>query len=262
MFRLVSVLFLRIFIFFFFFLMIRRPPRSTQQSTLFPYTTLFRPLAGDRRPGRLREPRLAGGGDTPDRSEEHTSELQSRTVSSYAVFCLKKKKKRQHIRDAESMLETNGVALVRSCFAAVDQFAGHVDDSQLLRRRCFFNDAATTEIYTTVHTLSLHDALPIPPALCNWSTPARIAIKSACINSIRSEEHTSELQSRTVISYAVFCLKKKTKDQRQAIEMAFFGGMTHDEVAASFHLFFFNDTATTQIYTTVHTLSLHDALPI
>ena len=46
----------------------------------------------------------------------------------------------------------------------------------------------------------------------------------------RSEEHTSELQSPPYISYAVFCLKK----------------------------FFFNDTATTEIYT----LSLHDALPI
>ena len=50
----------------------------------------------------------------------------------------------------------------------------------------------------------------------------------------RSEEHTSELQSQSVISYAVFCLKK----------------------------IFFNDTATTEIYTICYTLSLHDALPI
>src|ERR1043166_10122581 len=68
---------------FFFFLMIRRPPRST----LFPYTTLFRsgrPVdRGDRRPGQ--------GGQLPVRSEEHTSELQSRFGISYAVFCLKKK---------------------------------------------------------------------------------------------------------------------------------------------------------------------------
>src|SRR5881227_4322628 len=71
-----------------FFLLIRRPPRSTQQSTLFPYTTLFRSL----RHSRLREARQCGAGDTRrPRSEEHTSELQSRTVISYAVFCLKKK---------------------------------------------------------------------------------------------------------------------------------------------------------------------------
>src|SRR5881227_4339518 len=78
------------FFFFVFFLMIRRPPRSTQQSTLFPYTTLFRsPGAG---PHGLQGPprRPAGRG----RSEEHTSELQSRTVISYAVFCLKKKNKK------------------------------------------------------------------------------------------------------------------------------------------------------------------------
>src|SRR6266446_9227745 len=54
---------------FFFFLMIRRPPRST----LFPYTTLFRPRAP--RPGPPRTPR--GGRRVGSRSEEHTSELQS-----------------------------------------------------------------------------------------------------------------------------------------------------------------------------------------
>src|SRR5213594_4520282 len=73
----------------FFFLMIRRPPRSTQAFTLFPYTTLFRSSRGPRAPPlrRRREAPPAG------RSEEHTSELQSRTLISYAVFCLKKKKK-------------------------------------------------------------------------------------------------------------------------------------------------------------------------
>src|SRR5216684_8259729 len=59
------------FVFFFFFLMIRRPPRST----LFPYTTLFRsrarPWPGAPRTAPPRHPRAP-------RSEEHTSELQSR----------------------------------------------------------------------------------------------------------------------------------------------------------------------------------------
>src|ERR1043166_9871617 len=75
--------------FFFFFLMIRRPPRST----LFPYTTLFRSdcRAGWRPPFRTPHPK------SPPRSEEHTSELQSRFGISYAVFCLKKKTKtRRH----------------------------------------------------------------------------------------------------------------------------------------------------------------------
>src|SRR3546814_2178757 len=78
--------------------MIRRPPRSTRTDTLFPYTTLFRshsrpaeqrlaPHAGDHRDHR-RWPSVV-----PRRSEEHTSELQSLMRISYAVFCLKKKKK-------------------------------------------------------------------------------------------------------------------------------------------------------------------------
>src|SRR5213075_3596594 len=72
----------------------------------------------------------------------------------------------------------------------------------------FFNDTATPEIYTTRHTLSLHDALPISPI----ARPSRISRgRCSCARSPRSEEHTSELQSRLVISYAVFCLKKKNK---------------------------------------------------
>src|ERR1051326_9492926 len=70
---------------FFFFLMIRRPPRST----LFPYTTLFRSLHSTRRhtASKLRSCTRRRIG----RSEEHTSELQSHSFISYAVFCLKKK---------------------------------------------------------------------------------------------------------------------------------------------------------------------------
>src|SRR3546814_9754763 len=97
--------------------MIRRPPRSTRTDTLFPYTTLFRSgidhllapeehdPAGD---GQIRtegngsgpvaafhrQPHRADDGphDRRQRSEEHTSELQSLMRISYAVFCLKKKK--------------------------------------------------------------------------------------------------------------------------------------------------------------------------
>src|SRR3546814_2117281 len=97
--------------------MIRRPPRSTRTDTLFPYTTLFRspvsehigqnlrpllrcqPLGGiDQRVPVSRNAVVdsrcgARNGHVDDRSEEHTSELQSLMRISYAVFCLKKKKK-------------------------------------------------------------------------------------------------------------------------------------------------------------------------
>src|SRR3546814_5775631 len=99
--------------------MIRRPPRSTRTGTLFPSTTLFRSHAtlGNHVAPRLDRQRVAriSGLDlgqprrpcgeverirvglvrdrqaAADRSEEHTSELQSLMRISYAVFCLKKK---------------------------------------------------------------------------------------------------------------------------------------------------------------------------
>src|SRR3546814_4193563 len=86
--------------------MIRRPPRSTRTDTLFPYTTLFRSAASSsgslrsmmadttRSPVALtRASSVAPDPVGPPRSEEHTSELQSLMRISYAVFCLKKKKK-------------------------------------------------------------------------------------------------------------------------------------------------------------------------
>src|SRR3546814_3935733 len=98
--------------------MIRRPPRSTRTDTLFPYTALFR-SAGDLRSRgnilddedcmatatseeidilekakRKLEPDYVPGDDEEYmRSEEHTSELQSLMRISYAVFCMKKKKR-------------------------------------------------------------------------------------------------------------------------------------------------------------------------
>src|SRR5213075_3441130 len=87
------IFFFYFFFYFFFFLMIRRPPRSTQQGTLFPYTTLFRP-DHSARPGQAGAGGARWASADPRgscRSEEHTSELQSRLVISYAVFCLKKK---------------------------------------------------------------------------------------------------------------------------------------------------------------------------
>src|SRR3546814_8519474 len=84
--------------------MIRQPPRSTRTDTLFPYTTLFRSgtittrqCCSDSRSSEAQSPRRATPIATPsahrhfNRSEEHTSELQSLMRISYAVFCLKKK---------------------------------------------------------------------------------------------------------------------------------------------------------------------------
>src|SRR5947199_9329589 len=77
------------FFFSFFFLMIRRPPRST----LFPYTTLFRSRIEEPRRRYLRcVPVEASGGNRRDRKSTRLN--CSHLGISYAVFCLKKKKKK------------------------------------------------------------------------------------------------------------------------------------------------------------------------
>src|SRR3546814_3916752 len=104
----------------FFIVMIRRPTRSTRTDTLFPYTTLFRSAivaaaearklalpevssfdspTGKGAVGTVEGKRIVLGdaaflkeGGIATRSEEHTSELQSLMRTSYAVFCLKKKR--------------------------------------------------------------------------------------------------------------------------------------------------------------------------
>src|SRR3954449_3992912 len=120
--------------------MTRPPPRSP----LFPYTTLFRSHTSELQSHshlvcRLLEFRRV-------RSEEHTSELQSH---SHLVCRLLLEKKTKHVVEVKLAVEVGvgeavalvvelGLVVVASCFF-------------------FFNDTATTEIYT----LSLHDALPI-----------------------------------------------------------------------------------------------------
>src|SRR3712207_7607212 len=100
----------------FFFLMIRRPPRST----LFPYTTLFRShekLTGTAHPMlRAREPRflivaaarnkLALNRGRKDRSEEHTSELQSRQYLVCRLLLAKKQTTHHYIFELKTQTPT------------------------------------------------------------------------------------------------------------------------------------------------------------
>src|SRR5579862_6279482 len=125
--------------------MIRRPPRST----LFPYTTLFRSSSSTALMS-ARMPRF-GRWSSSRRDRKSTRLNSSHSSISYAVFCLKKKKIDRGVwhrhglgcdpRDVSNVRYVSGAAC--QCVAAPLGF--------------FFNDTATTEIYT----LSLHDALPI-----------------------------------------------------------------------------------------------------
>src|SRR2546430_137893 len=210
--------------------MIRRPPRST----LFPYTTLFRsarhstpprsarrqrsesapgssmarPWASSRCTGRTRRAFWISCTSAPDRKSTRLSSSHSQI--SYAVFCLKKK---------ETIAAGSGFA--------------HPRRPRLLLF-FFFNDTATTEIYT----LSLHDALPICETL-DAAAQREAATVRKCAGlfdgsplgklevygpdaarfldlmyvGTRSEEHTSELQSQSNLVCRLL-LEKKRNDSR------------------------------------------------
>src|SRR3546814_8082901 len=98
--------------------MIRRPPRSTRTDTLFPYTTLFRSCMIETHHSCSKwavvvtsnfrviwKHHYQISSNVLQRSEEHTSELQSLMRISYAVFCLKKKIKSLKTTDHNSEIQ-------------------------------------------------------------------------------------------------------------------------------------------------------------
>src|SRR6476659_125187 len=194
---------------FFFFLMIRRPPRST----LFPYTTLFRPRGN--RPRRTRAsspPACRSGSPRRPRSEEHTSELQSLRHLVCRLLLEKKKhgrggfaslgKEEKASGQARNTVELIAPALGSNRSACRDGASQGDVQAGLF----FFNDTATTEIYT----LSLHDALPISPPSPGptWPSPTGSRWPEPAV-SRRDRKSTRLNSSHLGISYAVFCLKKQ-----------------------------------------------------
>src|SRR6267142_1554218 len=150
--------------------MIRRPPRST----LFPYTTLFRSRC---RSAACAGPRPAASPRFPaQRSEEHTSELQSH-VNLVCRLLLEKKKKTYNVfMTLINFPEDKLVAVIKN----VKLGDAIYQNLKVVAVCFFFNDTAATEIYT----LSLHDALPISrrwwpsrvsttsmPRSCAWPPP-------------------------------------------------------------------------------------------
>src|SRR6266571_1590006 len=136
--------------------MIRRPPRST----LFPYTTLFRSRRCPRKCGDI--PACLCCGSTRDRK---STRLNSSHMSiSYAVFCLKKKKKNKTGAQYKNQKKNNQNIIINKLNTVIILIHFLCNAFTIMFHYCyqfitvfFFNDTATTEIYT----LSLHDALPI-----------------------------------------------------------------------------------------------------
>src|SRR5450830_1921326 len=187
--------------------MIRRPPRSTLSlHDALPISGIWDVFVQDNH-SRSARGILRGTGN---RSEEHTSELQSR----FDIVCrllLEKKKElttftqtkcdRHNHRDQYKGRHQNRAQTDATCLHQL------IFTFYAFSFIFFFNDTATTEIYT----LSLHDALPIWPS-ARRSLGLRPTRPPGRRSGAWSDRKSTRLNSSHVsISYAVFCLKKKKK---------------------------------------------------
>src|SRR2546430_382411 len=207
--------------------MIRRPPRST----LFPYTTLFRSsrtstcgaaCRWSTTSAPRRWSRRAGTSPTPRwRADRKSTRLNSsHSQISYAVFCLKKKMRSASIEPDLSSSSERVSGTVSTWTTGLPPSPPTTKSPVMPALPppvfFFFNDTATTEIYT----LSLHDALPIFKDL-NLRGCVQVehykraeAVVKACRNLAnatlegRSEEHTSELQSQSNLVCRLLLEKK------------------------------------------------------
>src|ERR1039457_1237986 len=151
-------------------------------------------------------------GDDVHRSEEHTSELQSpcnlvcrllleKTTTRAAPACVSRSARLAAANAWSSRRRSQRLAQARRL--------GHVTRPARVERLCqfcFFNDPATTEIYT----LSLHDALPICVGFALLlREDAQASLHAGATRSVRharDRKSTRLNSSHLVISYAVFCL--------------------------------------------------------
>src|SRR3954466_6605461 len=145
------------------------------------------------------------------RSEEHTSELQSHDN---LVCRLLLEKTKNGCPAMQWTYERPRPPAPRFCSAAATRRAARPGGPprspgaglRVLLGVFFFNDTATTEIYT----LSLHDALPISSNLSSVNTHgSRTLMRPLGAKHSRDRKSTRLNSSHTIISYAVFCLKNK-----------------------------------------------------
>src|ERR1051326_4920122 len=217
-----------------FFLMIRRPPRST----LFPYTTLFRSTEARRQTAEqaLKNIRRIQIGDSrgwrSTRRWRAAGKQKLWGTGSVANVGIK------HRRE-ERMIVEDSVARPDYRLAVFGRIPGQADsrrevirisphpfdDPQGILRmlgNLIHGRKNRSEFHVIAHAIIHSQARPHPPGILNEKSQ-RVVIESSvgisdaldedlrnsqAISLYRSEEHTSELQSHSFISYAVFCLKK------------------------------------------------------
>src|SRR5215475_11368971 len=146
------------------------------------------------------------------RQDRKSTRLNSSHVKiSYAVFCLKKKNQRQKIHVCSLKIGDRLIDQMNQPQAVAPPDDGRGWDWEPGQEQClavacfFFNDTATTEIYT----LSLHDALPISGDILGRRQDFAQNRGDRLENRQRSEEHTSELQSRENLVCRLLLEKKK-----------------------------------------------------
>src|SRR3546814_4611216 len=164
--------------------MIRRPPRSTRTDTLFPSTTLFRSWAA------------SAAGAEVDFADETPNSLWTISTSANAPS-LAIRYRAPLDSEAAALLADAVLRAIAGLLANRDGALNGidiVDPAQLDRQLHDWNDTARPR--------SLRDTVQGRFEEMRHRSPDALAV-------VRSEEHTSELQSLMRISYAVFCLKKK-----------------------------------------------------
>src|SRR5215217_4270231 len=148
----------------------------------------------------------------PCRDRKSTRLNSSHANISYAVFCLKKKK-----IDILYVFFQHHMKKILSFYFFITLFCKMCPIliflvfltsicSNISTSRFFFNDTATTEIYT----LSLHDALPISGHDGRGGRGTDLRARGVLHHGLRSEEHTSELQSRQYLVCRLL-LEKRTE---------------------------------------------------
>src|ERR1039457_1936491 len=135
----------------------------------------------------------------PSIDRKSTRLNSSHLVISYAVFCLEKKNDDFLPMSQPCVSDFNLVGVIY--YEMADEF------TPITPSAFFFNDTATTEIYT----LSLHDALPISRNWAEVSKPPGALIHNMKASPPRSEEHTSELQSPCNLVCRLLLEKKKKR---------------------------------------------------
>src|SRR3546814_5848210 len=165
--------------------MIRRPPRSTRTDTLFPYTTLFRSLLRGITATASARGRPARAGSARAVVGRWTYDALSAVLRGFD--------RRRHVRRAEKHHCRARARLAAGAAAMIDM---EISSEQ-------------RQIVDSVQNL-LADALPYDRFVPR-PTPVPNADRAVFtqFGELRSEEHTSELQSLNRISYAVFCLQQK-----------------------------------------------------